>query len=169
MSYDYKILSKLRVFGYKVYKIWNGKSLYTYTKDNKVCGIVDAENRYMSEVRYTQVYAYQNIALCEQEHREDIKHIYYNCKMYDIFELLKLEPKNARATSVFCILPMVITTAIFYGQSNFIKWDIGIMCAIGGIIGGIVGAKLLNRLPEKYLKIAFAMFLIYAGINMIIR
>ena len=82
---------------------------------------------------------------------------------------LKLEPKKARATSVFCILPMVITTAIFYGQSNFIKWDIGIMCAIGGIIGGIVGAKLLNRLPEKYLKIAFAMFLIYAGINMIIR
>lgn len=82
---------------------------------------------------------------------------------------LKLEAKKARATSVFCILPMVITTAIFYGQSNFIKWDIGIMCAIGGIIGGIVGAKLLNRLPEKYLKIAFSMFLIYAGINMIIR
>ena len=82
---------------------------------------------------------------------------------------LKLEPKNARATSVFCILPMVITTAIFYGQSNFIKWDIGIMCAIGGIIGGIVGAKLLNRLPEKYFKIAFAMFLVYAGINMILK
>ena len=82
---------------------------------------------------------------------------------------LKLEPKNARATSVFCILPMVITTASFYGHSNFIKWDIGIMCAIGGIIGGIVGAKLLNRLPEKYLKIALAMFFIYAGINMIIR
>ena len=97
MSYDYKILSKLRVLGYKVYKIWNGKSLYTYTKDNKVCGIVDAENRYVSEVRYTQVYAYQNIALCEQEHREDIKHIYYNCKMYDIFELLKLEPKNIKS------------------------------------------------------------------------
>ena len=82
---------------------------------------------------------------------------------------LKLEPKKARDTSVFCILPMVITTAIFYGQSNFIKWDIGIMCAIGGIIGGIVGAKLLNRLPEKYLKIAFAMFLVYAGINMILK
>ena len=72
---------------------------------------------------------------------------------------LKLEPKKARATSVFCILPMVITTAIFYGQSNFIKWDIGIMCAIGGIIGGIVGAKLLNRLPEKYLKIAFGNYM----------
>lgn len=82
---------------------------------------------------------------------------------------LKLEPKKARATSLFCILPMVLVTAIFYGQSNFIRWDIGIKCAIGGVIGGITGAKLLNYLPEKYLKIAFTIFLIYAGINMIIK
>ena len=82
---------------------------------------------------------------------------------------LKLEAKKARATSLFCILPMVAITAIFYGRSNFIRWDIGIRCAVGGIIGGIIGAKLLNHLPEKYLKIAFTIFLIYAGINMIIR
>lgn len=82
---------------------------------------------------------------------------------------LKLEPRKARATSLFCILPMVVVTAIFYGKSNFIRWDIGIKCAIGGIIGGIVGAKLLNRVPEKYLKIAFTIFLIYAGINMILK
>lgn len=81
---------------------------------------------------------------------------------------LKLEPKKARATSLFCILPMVLVTAVFYGRSNFISWDIGIKCAIGGIIGGIVGAKSLNRLSEKYLKIAFAIFLIYAGINMLL-
>lgn len=82
---------------------------------------------------------------------------------------LKLEPKKARATSLFCILPMVLVTTIFYGRSNFIRWDIGIRCAIGGIIGGIVGAKLLNHLPEKYLKIAFTIFLVYAGMNMILK
>ncbi len=82
---------------------------------------------------------------------------------------LKLEPKNARATSLFCILPMVLVTAFFYISSNFIRWDIGIKCAIGGILGGIIGAKLLGRLPEKYLKIAFTLFLIYAGINMIVK
>ena len=37
----------------------------------------------------------------------------------------------------------------------------------GGIIGGFTGAKLLNKVPDKYLKIAFAMFLIYASYNMI--
>ena len=42
------------------------------------------------------------------------------------------------------------------------------LCAIGGIAGGIVGAKLLNKLPTKYLKIAFTAFLIYASYRMIV-
>ena len=46
-------------------------------------------------------------------------------------------------------------------------WKIGILCAVGGIVGGVVGAKLLNKLPEKYLKIAFTVFLIYASYKMI--
>ena len=48
--------------------------------------------------------------------------------------ILKMEPKKARATSIFCILPMVITSAFFYGRSNLINWHTGILCAIGGII-----------------------------------
>ena len=34
-------------------------------------------------------------------------------------------------------------------------------------IGGFTGAKLLNKIPDKYLKLAFAIFLIYAGWNML--
>lgn len=83
--------------------------------------------------------------------------------------ILKMEPKVARATSIFCILPMVVVTSIFYGKNEFIHWEIGILCAIGGIAGGLVGAKILNKISDKYLKIAFALFLIYAGINMIIK
>jgi uncharacterized membrane protein YfcA len=81
--------------------------------------------------------------------------------------MLKIEPKKARATSIFCILPMVITTAFFYSKNNLINWNTGILCAIGGIIGGFIGAKLLNKIPDKYLKLAFAIFLIYAGWNML--
>lgn len=83
--------------------------------------------------------------------------------------ILKMEPKVARATSIFCILPMVVVTSIFYGKNQFIHWETGILCAIGGIAGGLVGAKILNKISDKYLKIAFALFLIYAGINMIIK
>ena len=50
--------------------------------------------------------------------------------------ILKMEPKVARATSIFCILPMVVVTSIFYGKNEFIYWETGILCAIGGIAGG---------------------------------
>lgn len=81
--------------------------------------------------------------------------------------LLKMEDIEARATSVFCILPMVVISGIFYYINNYVEWKTGIICSVGGIIGGIIGAKLLNILPTKYLRIAFTIFLIYAAYRMI--
>lgn len=81
--------------------------------------------------------------------------------------LLNMKDVESRATSVICILPMVVTSGIFYYTGNYFDWKIGMLCAIGGIVGGVVGAKLLNKLPIKYLKIAFTVFLIYASYKMI--
>ena len=83
--------------------------------------------------------------------------------------LLEMNSQKARGTSVFCILPMVLTSSIFYYKGNFINWKVAILCGIGGAIGGYIGAKLLKKLPEKYLKIAFTIFLIYVSIKMIIK
>lgn len=82
--------------------------------------------------------------------------------------LLNMKDVESRATSVICILPMVVTSGIFYYKNHYIDWKIGTLCAIGGVVGGIVGAKLLNKLPTKYLKIAFTIFLIYASYKMIV-
>ena len=83
--------------------------------------------------------------------------------------LLEMDSQKARGTSVFCILPMDLTSSIFYYKGNFINWKVAILCGIGGAIGGYIGAKLLKKLPEKYLKIAFTIFLIYVSIKMIIK
>ena len=80
---------------------------------------------------------------------------------------LELEDVKARGTSVFCILPMVITSSFFYYKGDFIDWKISILCSIGGAIGGYAGAKLLKKLPEQVLKIAFTVFLIYVSYRMI--
>ena len=81
--------------------------------------------------------------------------------------LLKMEDTKARGTSVFCILPMVIASSIFYYKGNYIDWKIAVLCAIGGAIGGYIGAKLLKKLPKRILKIAFTGFLIYVCVRMI--
>ena len=83
--------------------------------------------------------------------------------------ILKLSEKQSRATSLFCILPMVIVTAIVYSRNNFIDWNLGIKCAIGGIVGGIIGGKLLNKVPTKFLQLSFILFLFYAGISIILK
>lgn len=78
-----------------------------------------------------------------------------------------LSEKDARATAIFCILPLVIVTALIYQSHHFIDWKVGAICAVGGIIGAYAGSKLLNILKPKYLKIIFAVFLIYSGIRIV--
>ena len=80
---------------------------------------------------------------------------------------LKMEDKKARATAAMCILPMVVTSGIFYYQNNYINWKLGALCAIGGIPGGYLGAKILKKLDAKYFKLAFIGFLIYTSIKFI--
>ena len=50
--------------------------------------------------------------------------------------VLKKETLESRATSVCCILPMVVASSFFYYKSNYIDWHISLLCAIGGLIGG---------------------------------
>lgn len=81
--------------------------------------------------------------------------------------MLKIDDVKARATSLLCILPMVVTSGIIYWKNDLIDWRIGMMCAAGGIVGGIIGSKLLVKLSTTTLKIAFTIFLVYSAIRMI--
>ena len=83
-----------------------------------------------------------------------------------LIHIFKLEDAKARATSILAILPMVLTSGIFYYTNNYIDWDIGLKCAIGGIVGGIIGAKLLKKLSSKILRILFIIFLVYTAIRL---
>lgn len=82
--------------------------------------------------------------------------------------MLKIEPKKARATSLFCMLIMVIVSSIFYYKNNYIEWKVGVLCAIGGIVGGYLGAKILKKVPDYVLKIAFTIFIAYYSFRMLI-
>lgn len=63
-----------------------------------------------------------------------------------LVHMFKLNEAEARATSVFAILPMVITSGLFYYNNNYIDWSIGIKCAIGGIIGRIYWSKVIKEI-----------------------
>ena len=81
--------------------------------------------------------------------------------------MLKIEPKKARATSLLCMLVMVVISSIFYYKNNNIDWKVGALCAIGGIAGGYFGAKILKKVPDYILKIAFIIFIAYYSFRML--
>ena len=77
--------------------------------------------------------------------------------------------KEARAIAIFCILPMVLTSMFFYNRAGNIDYKMGILCGIGGLVGGWIGAKLLKKINDKYLSLIFIIFLIYAAILTFIK
>jgi len=84
-----------------------------------------------------------------------------------ILYFTKLDEKKARATSIFIILPMVLTASFFYYKNTIFDISMALKCTIGGIIGSYIGTKLLRKASDKFLKIVFIIFLLYASYNMI--
>lgn len=81
--------------------------------------------------------------------------------------ILKNDEVHSRATTIFCIFFMVFISSVFYFKQNYIDWNIGFKCVIGGIIGGFVGSKILLKSGKEFLQISFIIFLLYTGIKMI--
>ena len=80
--------------------------------------------------------------------------------------ILKLDEKKSRAITIFCILPMVITSIFFYNNKQTIDWKLGIICAISGCVGAIIGTKILKKAKVKILKICFVIFLFISAYMM---
>jgi len=82
--------------------------------------------------------------------------------------LLDAEEHKAHASAIAIILPLTIISAFFYISNGFVNWDITIKVIIGGMVGGYIGAKLLNKCPTNLLRKIFALFMIIAALRMIV-
>ncbi len=81
--------------------------------------------------------------------------------------IMKIETKRAHATAIAIILPLSLLSVIVYGVKGFIDWKLIIETSVGGTLGAVVGAKLLGRLPKKYIKIGFGIVMIAGGWRML--
>ena len=86
--------------------------------------------------------------------------------------LLKKDGMNqtqAHANAVAIILPLTLISALFYIFNGYVTLKESLIFLPGGIIGAVAGGVLLPKIPQKILKNIFALFIIWAGIRMIIR
>ena len=79
---------------------------------------------------------------------------------------LKKEPKKSHATAILVILPITVFSATTYVLKGAIDWTITWQTAVGVLVGGVVGALILKKIPNKILTYLFGFVMIVAGIRM---
>ncbi|MBU3959103.1 MAG: sulfite exporter TauE/SafE family protein [Candidatus Omnitrophica bacterium] len=80
-----------------------------------------------------------------------------------------LSQHQAQGTTLAVMIPPIgLLAALRYYYSGNVKLDmVGFIC-LGFFVGGLIGASLIQNLPELVLKKAFGVFLLFISIKMIL-
>jgi uncharacterized membrane protein YfcA len=84
-------------------------------------------------------------------------------------KFVKVETHKAHATALAVILPLSLFSLFFYFRGAEIPWGTILWISAGGVAGGFLGAKLLNRLKTPWLHKIFGVFMAVAAVRMIMR
>lgn len=76
-----------------------------------------------------------------------------------------LEPRAAFATCVAIIFPMCcLSTAVYLFQARP-ELSALLPYLLGGAAGGVVGGLTFEKIPARWLKVIFGLFLLYGGVR----
>ena len=82
--------------------------------------------------------------------------------------ILKIDEHKAHATAIAIILPLSLLSVVIYLWNTEIVWSTALFASVGGVAGGFIGAKLLNKISSKWLHRIFGAFMIAAAVRMIL-
>lgn len=81
--------------------------------------------------------------------------------------ILEIEEHVSHATALAVIIFLSTTSSIIYISKGTFDIYLTIQAALGSIIGGIIGAKLLSKVNGKFLRIGFGVVMIIAAFRMV--
>lgn len=87
-------------------------------------------------------------------------------------ESLKKENLNqteAHATAIAVMLPLTLISTGLYLFRGTVKLSDSYIYIIPSLVGAIIGSWLLPKIPKKILSKLFSVFIIYAGVRMILK
>lgn len=81
---------------------------------------------------------------------------------------LGLDVKHAHATSISVILPLSAVSAVMYLTRGDVVLSDALIYLPFGIVGAVLGAAFFKKLPDKFLRGIFGVFILYAGVRSLI-
>lgn len=86
-----------------------------------------------------------------------------------ILKKLGFSQKESQANAIVIILPLSIISLIIYFSNGYVNLSDNVFLIPCAIIGAFLGTKILRKAPDKILKISFGLFMIWAGVRLIIN
>ena len=86
--------------------------------------------------------------------------------VFSLQKLLKVETRKSHATAVAIMLPLTIISAAIYLGGSKVDIATAAWVTAGGVVGGVVGAKLLKKISVNILHKIFGGIMIFAAIRM---
>jgi uncharacterized membrane protein YfcA len=86
-----------------------------------------------------------------------------------IIKGMGVEQKRAHSSSVAVIMPLSLFSAAIYLFTKSVKFSDVLPFLPAGLLGAAVGTLIVSKIPQKWLKILFSAFMIWAGVRLILR
>ncbi|MCL2377789.1 MAG: sulfite exporter TauE/SafE family protein [Defluviitaleaceae bacterium] len=82
-------------------------------------------------------------------------------------KFMPLETRKAHASALGVILPLSVVSAVIYVWGVDVNWPAVGLVSCGGVAGGILGARLLNKISAGWLNMIFGLFLAAGAVRML--
>lgn len=79
------------------------------------------------------------------------------------------EQTRAQATCLAVIFPISIISAGMYLYSGYMTVQDSLVYLLPGAVGALVGAFLLSKIPDQIMRRVFGVFMLWAGVRMMLR
>ncbi len=81
--------------------------------------------------------------------------------------MLGYDEKRSHATAILIIAPICAASAIVYIINGYFSAEVVIPAAVGSVIGGLLGALALGKLPVLLVNITFIAVMLAAGLRLL--
>lgn len=71
-----------------------------------------------------------------------------------------MEQRRAHATSLAAIVPIALAAVVGYALDDSVDWAAAGLLAAGAIGGTVAGTRFLRRIPQRALRVIFALFIL---------
>lgn len=81
---------------------------------------------------------------------------------------LKMPQHRAHATSLVIVIFAALSAVTQYLTRDEIDWSLAAALAVGAVVGAQIGARTMHSMPERTLRLVFAVFLLFVGIRLLV-